>query len=83
MRGGGTPPNVEEFAEAFAGYPIYPLVGFLAGYEQAALDPGSRNFMAFDTRFGLIRPTAMVHRIREDRQKDPSRTHENCLDLSR
>lgn len=58
MRGGGTPPNVEEYAEAFAGHPIYTLVDFFAGYEQAALEPVSRDVMAFDTPFGLIRTTA-------------------------
>jgi hypothetical protein len=34
----GLPPNVEEFAESFADFPIITLIDFYSGYEQIILD---------------------------------------------
>ena len=41
MRDAGLPPNVEEFAEGFAGYPAVSIIDFFMGYEQIALHPQS------------------------------------------
>src|SRR5262249_2362319 len=37
LRDAGLPPNVEGFAESFAGYPICSMCDFFAGYEQVSL----------------------------------------------
>lgn len=60
LQDAGLPPNVEEFAEGFAGYPAVTVVDFFMGYEQVELDERSRDLMAFQTSRGLKRPTVMV-----------------------
>ena len=60
LQDAGLPPNVEEFAESFAGYPAVSLIDFYMGYEQVKLHPDSRDLMAFQTSRGLKRPTTMV-----------------------
>jgi hypothetical protein len=57
----GLPPNVEEFAEYFSGFPIISLIDIFCSYEQISLGEESRDLLAFQTSRGLYRPTIMVH----------------------
>ena len=50
---------VDEFNEAFAGFPLISLLDFLSGYDQCVLAEESRDLTAFMTPFGLLRMTTL------------------------
>lgn len=58
-RDAGVPPNVEEFAEEFAGMQVGSLVDLFSGYDQIELDQGSRDLTGFMTGLGLMRMTTL------------------------
>ena len=59
VRDANLPPNMEEFAEEFAGMAISSMIDFFSGYDQVELDPESRDMTAFQTPMGLLRQTTL------------------------
>lgn len=57
IRDAALPPMVDEFAEAFAGYPITSAIDLFAGYDQMPLAEVSRDLTAIQTPLGLMRST--------------------------
>jgi len=53
-------PNIEEYSEAFAGLPISSRTDFHTGYNQKMLHDDSLDYMAFQTKQGMYRPTRLV-----------------------
>ena len=59
IRDSGMPPQVDEFSEDFAGYPIVSAIDYYSGYDQITLDEGSRDLTAFLSELGLVRRTTL------------------------
>ncbi len=59
IRDASLPPTVDEFSEAFAGFPLISLLDFFSGYDQCVLAEESRDLTAFMTPFGLLRMTTL------------------------
>jgi RNase H-like domain found in reverse transcriptase/Integrase zinc binding domain len=59
VRDGNLPPQVDEFAEEFAGCTVASLIDFFSGYDQALLALKSRDMTAFSTPIGLLRMTRL------------------------
>jgi hypothetical protein len=56
VKDSGIPPNVEEFSEQFAGYPIYSDMDLMQGYDQLSLAEKSRDMTAIRIPgIGLVR----------------------------
>ena len=60
IRDANMPPSVEGFSEEFAGCTVASLLDFFSGYDQALLDPKSRDMTAFYTPIGLLRTTRLL-----------------------
>ena len=59
IRDANLPPNVEEFAEDFAGRQISSLIDFFSGYDQVELARVSRDLTGILTPLGLLRQTTL------------------------
>lgn len=55
IRDANLPPNVEEFADEFAGLSCCSLIDLFSGYDQIPLDEKSRDLTGFMTPLGLLR----------------------------
>ena len=51
---------VDEFSEAFTGFPLISLLDFFLGYDQCVLAEESRDLTVFMTPFGLLRMTTLL-----------------------
>ena len=60
IRDANIPPNVEEFAEEFAGLQAVSLVDMQSGYDQVILDKKSRDITGFQTPLGLLRNNTLI-----------------------
>jgi len=56
----GTPPNIKELSEAFAGLPISSLIDFHSGSNQKMLHEDSRDYMVIQTMQGMYQPCRLV-----------------------
>jgi len=54
IRDSGMPPQVDEFSEDFAGYPIVSAIDYYSDYDQMTLDKKSRDLTAFLTELDLV-----------------------------
>lgn len=59
IRTAGTPPNLEEFVEPFAGSVIYTVGDLFSGFDARIVHPDSRDLTTFMTPLGLLRITVM------------------------
>src|SRR5258706_12753022 len=59
IRDASLPPTVDEFSEAFTGFPLISLLDFFLGYDQCVLAEVSRDLTAFMTPFGVLRMTTL------------------------
>lgn len=55
VRDAGVPPNMDEMTEELAGCYIYTGLDAFSGYDQAALDPRSRDLTKFESPMGTMR----------------------------
>ena len=60
IRNSGLPPEVDEFSEDFAGYPITSVLDYYSGYYQVLLDVVSRDMTVFMTELRLLRITRLL-----------------------
>ena len=59
IRDANLPPQVDAFAEEFAGMQMTSLIDFFSGYDQLSFDKRSRDLTAFMTPLGLLRMTTL------------------------
>jgi hypothetical protein len=59
-RDANMPPDVDEFAEEFAGMAMSSLVDLFSGYDQLTLHPEDRDMTAIQTPLGLLRQTTIL-----------------------
>ena len=60
IRDANIPPNIEQFAEEFAGMQAVSLVDMQSGYDQLELDKSSRDLTGFQTPLGLLRNCTVI-----------------------
>ena len=60
IRDANMPPDLDEFAEDFAGMAITSIIDWFSGYDQIPLDERDRDITAFMTPLGLLRHTTIL-----------------------
>ncbi|KAJ5110888.1 hypothetical protein N7532_001423 [Penicillium argentinense] len=60
IRDANMPPNIDEFAEDFAGMQLCSVVDLFSGYDQITLDERCRDLTAIMTPLGLLRATTIL-----------------------
>ncbi|OMJ15154.1 Retrovirus-related Pol polyprotein from transposon, partial [Smittium culicis] len=59
IKNASVPPVAEEFAEDFAGRPIYSTFDLISGYDQVQISEDSRDLFGLQTPLGLLRMTRL------------------------